>query len=126
MNYAFICFCSSVLLLAIAFAWAFRGVFKTLINTATEHAAVYSAAYVKGACLIYIGAGTTFKEVFQPVTIDQAALFSWWDWYIHFNAPIITGASLLAAFLDKSVQRANEVKAAKLAATNSTPAIPIP
>ncbi len=118
MTEQLISFASAVLLGLIAFFWVFRGLFRTLVNSSEEHAKSYTSAYVKCFCLIALAAGTTFKEVFQPITVEQAARFAWWDWIIKFSAPVLSGLSVLSAFLDRSLQRVDEDKARRSGNTN--------
>ncbi len=106
-----IIFCSSVLLLAIIVVWLLRPVIRGLGNYAKTHAELYASAYLKCACLVLLSMGTTFKETWQPVTITQAANWAWWDYAIHFLAPLLSGLAVLSAFLDRSMQRADEAKA---------------
>jgi cytochrome bd-type quinol oxidase subunit 2 len=90
-------------------AWLFlRGTISKLRDFIAARASIYAVAYAKGGCLIALAVGTTFKEVFQPITIEQAAHFAWWDWVIKFSAPVLSGLSVLAAFLDQSAQRARD------------------
>ena len=111
MLYPVICFCSSVLLLAIAVVWMLRPVIKGIGDFAKTHAQLYAVAYLKGACLILLAMGGTFKETWQPITSAQTVNWAWWDWAIHFLAPLLSGLAVLSAFLDRSMQRADEVKA---------------
>lgn len=110
---ALIVFLSSVLLLAIAFAWAFRDTFRSLIDQAAEHSKAYAMAYFKAACLILITMGNTFKETFQPLTAEMMSQFMWSDWVIKLGAPILAGLAVMVAFLDRSMERADASKAAK-------------
>lgn len=106
----FYVFAGSSLLLLIALGLIFKGALLNVANYSAEHAKVYAGAYVKAGCLIAIAIGTTFKEVFQPVTVEQAATFAWWDWVIKFSAPLLSGLAVLSAFLDRSLQRLDEKK----------------
>lgn len=119
-----IAFASAVLLLIVVFAWVFRATFKSLIDQAAQHSKTYATAYIKAGCLILITMGNTFKETFQPLTIEVVKSFAWWDWVIKLGAPILAGLAVLVAFLDRSMQRADEAKVAKPTVTN--PPIPPP
>jgi hypothetical protein len=108
---AFIILCSSTLLLAIAVGIMCRPIIKGIGAYAKAHAELYAVAYCKASCLILLAMGTTFKETWQPVTAAEAGNWQWWDWAIHFLAPLLSGLAVLGAFLDRSMQRADEVKA---------------
>lgn len=108
-----ISFAAAVLLLSVVFAWVFRATFRSLIDQAAQHSKTYATAYIKAGCLILITMGNTFKETFQPLTVEMVKSFAWWDWVIKLGAPILAGLAVLVAFLDRSMQRADEAKAAK-------------
>ncbi len=108
---AFIILCSSTLLLTIAVGIMCRPIIRGVGNYAKTHAEIYAMAYLKASCLMTLAMGGTFKETWQSVTSVQAANWAWWDWAIHLLAPILSGIAVLSAFLDRSMQRADEVKA---------------
>lgn len=108
----------STLLLAVAIFVAFRPVIRALGDTAKSHFQLYGVAYVKGACLILLAVGGTFKETWAPITAEQASQFAVWDWIIKLSAPLLAGISVLAAFLDRSMQSADDKKAEQDARTN--------
>lgn len=119
-------FIAVLLIGALLLSLFLHGAVSNIKNVIAEHAKIYAISYIKGGCLILIAVGTGFKETFGPITTAQAATFAWWDWVIKFSAPILAGLAVLAAFLDQSVQRANVVKDAKVAASSpSAPPFPI-
>ncbi len=111
MMEAFIILCSSTLLLAIAVGIMARPVLKHIGAYTKTHLELYFAAYLKATCLVLLAMGGTFKETWQPVTLAQTANWAPWDWVIHFLAPLLSGLAVISAFLDRSMQRADEVKA---------------
>lgn len=102
----FLCLCVLTLGLPMFF---FRQTLTILASSAAEHAKLYATSYCKGGALIAMAMMSTFKETFQPITIEQAQHFAWWDWVIKFQAPILSGLAVLVAFLDTSAQRAREI-----------------
>lgn len=113
MNSPFLLFSSACLISAAFIGWFFRGALSSLRGIASDHAKTYAVAYVKGGCLVLIAMGSAFKETFQPLTIEQANRMEWWDWAIAFFSPLLAGLAVLAAFLDRSTQRASEDKASE-------------
>lgn len=105
-NAPFIAFILLLVLIAFGSVWFFKDTLKELRDLAAQHVGAYAIVYVKGGTLILIAVGTSFKEVFQPITAAQASNFAWWDWVIKFSAPIISGLAVLAAFLDRSAATA--------------------
>ncbi len=118
-------FCGSVLLLLVAFVWAFKDVFARTVQIATEHVPAYGIVYIKCTVGMIIAAGICFKETWQPVTLAQTLSWAWWDWTIHLGAPILSMLLYLQAFLDRSMERAGQQKA-KADATNAPAAQPPP
>lgn len=115
-----IIFLSSVLLLAIAFALAFRPVFKRMVGVAADMVPTYAQAYLKCTVSMIIAAGICFRETWQPVTTAQAAGFNWWDWTIFLGAPLLAALINLNAFLDRSLERADAAKAVKQSTVSTT------
>lgn len=113
----------STLLLAVVMLWAFRPLLAKAGGYLQQHFEVYAWAYIKCLCLVTLAIGGTFKETWQSITVEQAAKFAVWDWMIHLTAPILSGVTVLSAFLDHSMQRADEAKAAK---TGTAPPFPKP
>lgn len=107
-NAPFIAFVLLLVFLVMGSVWFFKDTLKELRELAKEHVGSYAIVYVKGGTLILIAVGTSFKEVFQPITALQADNFAWWDWVIKFSAPIISGLAVLAAFLDRSAATAKQ------------------
>lgn len=91
-----------------AAGWFLRQTIGVLAKEAAEHAKVYSLAYAKGATLISIAVITGFDENFRNLTSEEAAAYQWWNWTIIFMKPLLSGLAVFAAFLDRSVQRAQE------------------
>src|SRR5690242_4238949 len=81
-NAPFIAFLILLVLIAFGSVWFFKDTLKELRDLATKHVGSYAIVYVKGGTLILIAVGTSFKEVFQPITSTQAENFAWWDWVI--------------------------------------------
>lgn len=111
MIYSVIFFCSSVLLLAIAVVWMLRPVIKGVGEFAKTHAQIYAIAYFKCCIGVIIAAGITFKATWQPITLAETVNWALWDWMIHIGEPFLAGLLYIQGFLDRSVQRADEVKA---------------
>ncbi len=123
-NAPFVAFLLLLVLIVFGSVWFFKDTIKELRDLAKEHVGSYAIVYVKGGTLILIAVGTSFKEVFQPITATQADSFAWWDWVIKFSAPIISGLAVLAAFLDRSAANAQKNQAIKDDA--ETPAVTPP
>lgn len=111
MSYPLIVFASIFLVMVIGLVYFLRGALFSITTVAAQHAKIYAVSYVKGSCLVLISMGSTFKETWQPVTLAQAQTFQWWDYVIKFEAPLLAGLSVLAAFLDSSKNKADEVAA---------------
>lgn len=122
MSYAVLCLFSSLVLLSIAFAWAFKDVFRGMVKFAAEMVPGYAMAYLKCAVSMIIAAGICFRETWQPVTEAQAATFQPWDWMIFIGAPVLAALMNLNAFLDRSLERADAAKAAKESTISTTTA----
>lgn len=108
MTGPFIAFITLLLGFVFAGLWFFRTTLKNLAATAAEHSKIYALPYCKGAILVTIAVGNTFKEVFQPLTKEMVANFQWYDWVIKFSAPMLAGLAVAAAFLDKSFVTAQD------------------
>lgn len=117
MIYSVIFFCSSVLLLSIAVVWMMRPVFSGIGVFAKTHAQLYAVAYVKCFIGVLVAFGICFKATWQPITIDETAHWAVWDWMIHIGEPLLAGLLYIQGFLDRSIQRADEVKAKIVANT---------
>lgn len=120
MNSAFITFCSSLLLLGIAFAWAFKPIFVNMVKLAADMVPNYGMAYLKCIVSMIIAAGICFRETWQPVTDVQASHFQTWDWMIYIGAPVLAALITLNAFLDRSLERADAAKVARQSTTSTT------
>lgn len=101
--------CSTLLLVAVIMILG-RPVLKVAGEFATSHFKIYAMAYLKVSCLMTLAMGGTFKETWQSVTAADAARWAVWDWMIHLIAPVLSGVAVLSAFLDRSMQRADEAK----------------
>jgi hypothetical protein len=92
--------------------WFFRGAIFAVSTAAAEHAKVYAVAYVKGGALVSIAMLSSFDETFRNLTRDTAATLPWWGWAVLFFKPLSAALAVLAAFLDRSITRAKEERAA--------------
>lgn len=108
--------CASLILACIVFIVA-RPLLARAGGYLQQHFEVYAWAYIKCLCLVTLAVGGTFKETWSSITVDQAAHFAVWDWIIHLAAPLLSGVTVLSAFLDHSMQRADEAKAARTVTT---------
>lgn len=66
------------------------------------HAKLNARAYIRGAVYVAISVGTAFKEAFEKLSSDVAAVLPWWQWLIMFMIPVLAGLVTLGAFLDNS------------------------
>lgn len=113
MNYGFICFVSSVLILGIAFALAFKPIFINMVGMAAAMVPTHGLAYFQCLIKTAVVMGICFRETWQPVTIEQVARWQWWDWTIYLCAPLLAGLINVDSFLNRSLERADAAKAAK-------------
>lgn len=70
-----------------------------------DHARLNARAYIRGAVYVAISVGTAFKETFEKLSSDEAAVLPWWSWLIRFMIPVLAGLVTLGAFLDNSANR---------------------
>lgn len=89
-------------------AWLARKSIEQIAAQAAFHAKAYAACYAKGAALMGIAAMTSFIKTFTALSPDVAAVLPWWHWLALFFEPIVAMLAVLVAFLDRSVQSANE------------------
>lgn len=115
--------CSTLLLVVVVMIVG-RPVLRVAGEFATSHFKIYAMAYLKVGCLMTLAMGGTFKETWQSVTSADAARWAVWDWMIHLIAPVLSGVAVLSAFLDRSMQRADEAK--EKAGSTRPPFPPIP
>lgn len=101
--------CSTLLLVTVVII-LFRPFIQVATGFASDHFKIYAMAYLKVTCLMTLAMGGTFKESWQTVTSADAARWAVWDWIIHLIAPVLSGVAVLSAFLDRSMQRADEEK----------------
>lgn len=55
---------------------------------------------------------TSFIKTFTSLSPDVAAILPWWHWLALFFEPIVAMLAVLVAFLDRSIQVANEKREA--------------
>jgi hypothetical protein len=82
-----------------------RKAIEAIGRQVTEHAKVNARAYVRGAVYVAIAILSDFKEVFEKLSTDVAAVLPWWSWLVLFSTPLLGGLITLGAFLDNSAQR---------------------
>lgn len=105
-------FLASVAAVLALIVWFLRGALLGISSTAAEHAKTYAVAYVKGGALIFIAAGTAFDQGFSSLSASLQASMPWAPYAIFFWKPVAAGLAVLVAFLDRSIVRAKEEKAA--------------
>ena len=113
MNSSFIIFCASVILFLIALGWNLRDILQRLIRRAADLVPVYGMAYLKAGLGALIAFGICFKATWQPITMAETLKWAWWDWTIHFGEPLLAMLMYLQGFLDRSLEKADAVKADK-------------
>lgn len=106
-----IIFLCSILLLVIAGVMALRPILKGIGDYTKTHAQIYAVAYLKLIIGVLVAGFITFKATWQPITIAETQNWAIWDWMIHIGEPFGAGLLYIQAFLDRSMQRADEVKA---------------
>lgn len=107
-----IAFSCGFVVILIGAIWFLRGAIFAVTSQAAEHAKTYAIAYVKGGALVAIAMLAAFEQAFHPLTTEMALKLAWWDWAILFFKPLAAGLAVIVAFLDRSVTRAKEEKAA--------------
>jgi len=88
-----------------------RRVLATLSKRAAEHADSYAGAYLKGSALIAIAVLNSFKQTFQALSPDVAAVLPWWSWLGMFFEPVIAGLAVYMAFTDGTMKEIRDVRA---------------
>lgn len=95
----FLFFCVTV---GAGFVLLWRKAIGAVTMQVTEHAKLNARSYIRGSIYVAIAAGTAFKETFEKLSSDVAAVLPWWQWLIMFGAPVLAGLVTLGAFLDNS------------------------
>jgi len=105
-------FCALVVVILTAIGYFMRSALTSISTQAGVHAKRYSIAYIKGACLMFIGAGVTFDQAFYALNDAVQATMPWAPYVIFFWKPMAAAATVLVGFLDRSSQTATaEAKA---------------
>lgn len=110
MSQPLIVFAACVLLMLAALGYFLRGALFSISTQAAAHAKTYAVAYVKGGALITLAMLAAFDESFRTLTREAALALPWWGWALLFFKPIAAGLAVLVAFLDRSTQRAEQIK----------------
>lgn len=100
--YWFLVFVAVVIGLLYAFA---REAMRVLSKQAAVHAKLYAGAYARGGALVAIAVFTSFRETFQSLSPDVAAVLPWYSWLEKFLAPVIAGLAVFVAFQDGTVKK---------------------
>lgn len=124
MTDSLVVFFAAVGVVLLAFALAFKSVIRNMVNLAAESVPAYWMAYLKLAVGALIAAGITFKATWQPVGLAETVHWASWDWAIHIGEPILAMLLYIQGFLDRSMERAEAVKA-KGTTGKSTPPFPV-
>lgn len=113
-------FIATLLVPLAVFGWVLRSTIQELANQAKEHAKNYAIAYVKFGALAYISASTAFCQAYAALPAGMQSTMPWAPYFIFFSQPAIAGLGVLVAFLDRSVQRADEAVKTQSAQTPPT------
>lgn len=97
-----------------------------VVKSAIPNATAYAVAYLKCSVGMIVVGGICFKATWQPVTVSETLKWAWWDWTIHLGEPVLAMLMYLQGFLDRSMQRADEMLAKKGVAAAVAPAIAAP
>jgi hypothetical protein len=93
-----------------AVIYVFRGTWNSIANEMADHAKTYAIAYTVGGALIFIAAGTQFEQSYYALDGKMQDSMPWAPYVVFFWKPVAAGLTTLVAFLNRSIERAQEVR----------------
>lgn len=105
-NAPLIAFLGLMVLVLCGIGYFMRSALSAISSQAGVHAKKYAVSYVKGGCLMFIGAGVTFDQAYYALPDTVQSSMPWAPFVIFFWKPMAAAATVLVSFLDRSSQNA--------------------
>ncbi len=104
--------------------YVLRGTWKGIAEEMKAHVKTYAIAYTVGGAIVAVAAGSQFEHSFYALKPEMQASMPWAPYAILFWKPVEGGLLALIAFLNRSIERAQEVRRSSPPTDNQPAKVP--